>query len=163
MAHGEHDGTHLIELPYQGGQLSCVIIVPEAGELAALEAGLTPEWFEQAMSGVSATDVLLYLPKFRIESSFAGDAMQALGMVDAFGGGFSAWTAPSLYIDAIVHKAFVSVDETGTAAAPPPSSWSRCGRSTDQPGACRCPFLFVVRDIPPTRFCLWDVDPRVSG
>jgi len=64
----------------------------------------------------------VYLPKFKQTSMFSlATTLEAMGMTDAFGGeaDFSGMDGRkrSLHISAVVHKAFVDVNEEGTEAA----------------------------------------------
>ncbi|WP_372365529.1 serpin family protein [Candidatus Uabimicrobium sp. HlEnr_7] len=66
--------------------------------------------------------MVVTLPKFKMESKFnANTVLHNLGMVDAFQesiANFSGMTTiEKLFIDKVVHKAFVNVDEKGTEAA----------------------------------------------
>ena len=66
-------------------------------------------------------NVTLTMPRFEYESQFsAKDALKAMGMTDAFEmtADFSGIDGThDLFIEDVVHKAFVSVDEAGTEAA----------------------------------------------
>jgi len=71
------------------------------------------------------SQVVLTLPKWKTESDVPlGDLLQSMGMASAFApdadftGMFDATQTPeNLYIGAVLHKAFISVDENGTEAA----------------------------------------------
>ena len=115
-------GYQAVELPYQGGQASMVLFVPEAGGFEAFEAGLTGARVQELLAELEAQNVTLTLPAFEVEASFKlAEALQQLGMVEAFdpvAADFSGMTGTAdLYIGAVFHKAFVRVDEAGTEAA----------------------------------------------
>jgi serpin B len=150
--HGDVEGTQVLEMPYQGGDLSMVVILPEKPDgLPALERRLTPE---QLMKWIITTreekNFDVTLPRFKVTwDATLNDPLKALGTTEAFGGGadFSgmAESSPGA-ISAVVHKAFVDVNEEGTEAAaatgvaaalpaPPPRHF-RADR----------PFLFLIRD-----------------
>ncbi len=73
--------------------------------------------------------VILYLPRFKMTSTFSlANTLTSMGMVDAFSpikANFSGIDGSSgieggddgLYINAVIHKAFVDVNEEGTEAA----------------------------------------------
>lgn len=116
------EGYQAVELPYQGGQASMVLLVPDAGNFEAFEAGLTGARVQELVAGLEAQNVALTLPAFEMETKFnLAEALQQLGMVEAFdqaSADFSGMTgAADLYIGAVFHKAFVRVDEAGTEAA----------------------------------------------
>jgi serpin B len=153
--YAEHDGLQVIELPYAGDGLSMIILLPrQAVGLAGLEAELTVETLGRWTGGLRQQEVMVFLPRFRLESTFRLDsALMALGMADAFDMGkadFSGMDGQKgwLYIGSVIHKAFVDVNEEGTEAAAatavimrtlsvaPPLPIFRADR----------PFLFLIRD-----------------
>ncbi len=74
------------------------------------------------MDALQEGEVRLIFPKFKFdwEAKKLPDDFANLGMADAFSGAadFSGMTGkPELFIGAILHKAFVGVDESGTEAA----------------------------------------------
>ncbi len=110
-----------VELPYRGGEIAMVILLPGAGQFQAVEAGLKSAEVQKLGDRMEAAEVSLSLPRFRFESSFSlKEALERMGMKEAFGteadfsgmnGGFD------LAIREILHKAFVAADEEGTEAA----------------------------------------------
>jgi serpin B len=114
-------GYELLDLPYAGNQLSMTLILPTAGTIDAFEGALTADGLQKILGGIQAYDVSISLPKFHIESSFnLSDSLVKLGMTDAFSpaADFSGISKQSqLAISAVLHKAFIDVDENGTEAA----------------------------------------------
>lgn len=124
----EDEAVQTIELPYVGNDLSMVVVLPKRKDgLERLESGLTAEklekWRRALMVTKMAREVVVFLPKFKMRSAFRLDkTLMAMGMVDAFSearanfagmDGRTDW----LYIGAVLHKAFVDVNEEGTEAA----------------------------------------------
>jgi len=121
-------GFMAVELDYQGGNQSMVVMMPENPE-AYLETGSAfdlalVEEIEDSLASVG--DVWLGLPRFSFEQETPlKEVLISMGMVDAFQEGaadLTRMTNPSetgepLYIGGAYHKAFVAVDETGTEAA----------------------------------------------
>jgi serpin B len=110
-----------IELPYDNEDLKMVIIVPnEINGLKDIEENL--ESFNQtrlASSGYN-TDVLLYLPKFKIESTIPlEEPLKELGMTDMFNNAanFSGIAEEPLKVAKVLQKAFIEVNEEGSEAA----------------------------------------------
>jgi serpin B len=116
------DGYRAIELPYENGNVSMLIILPDEGQFQAVEEALDPAMIGDILSNLTYGPVTLSLPRFTYESAFnLNDALRALGMTDAFDperADFSGMDGSrDLYIGNVLHKAFVSVDENGTEAA----------------------------------------------
>lgn len=121
-AYAETDTLQLVKLPYLFHELSMVILLPKANDgLPALEKSLTAEALEGYLKQVQSEEVQLTLPKFKFDSQLGpADVLKAMGMTDAFSdkADFSGITErEKLYISAVLHKAFVAVDEEGTEAA----------------------------------------------
>lgn len=115
----------MLELPYAGGDLSMMVILPGTGSsIADLEKNMTLENFSIWKESMFETKVEVFLPKFRITwgSLSLVDALKSLGMIDAFSdtkADFSGMDGRPyrLYITDVLHKAFVDVNEEGTEAA----------------------------------------------
>lgn len=147
-----HDGgVQVIELPYLGKELSMVVMLPDDPKaLSALEASLG----ERIAKGPpkSHKEVAIALPRFKMTMPLSlNDPLQALGMKTAFtsDADFSGMTGTKGYaISAVLHKAFVEVNEEGTEAAaatgvvigitsvPPPPIPFRADH----------PFVFLIRE-----------------
>lgn len=154
LAYGESELAQIVEVPYGGGGMSMVVVLPRAPDgLAALEAALTAERLEAWVSALGDRRVALSLPRFRIEQSFSlNDALAALGMRRAFADAdFSGMVAGGgVFISEVLHKAFVDVDEQGTeaAAATAVIMMKASIGAPEAPVVFRAdhPFLFLVRD-----------------
>jgi serpin B len=146
-------GYQVVELPYDGGELSMVILLPDAGTFEDLEGSLDAEQVAAILADLSGRQVDLTLPRFEFESQVnLNDALAALGMTDAFRGDadFSGMTgARDLFISAILHKAFVSVDEAGTEAAAATAVVMEALSMPVDPVEVTVdhPFLFLIRDV----------------
>jgi len=119
--YAEGDGYQAVELPYDGRELSMVILLPQSGEFETFEESLDAQRVDAIIRSMESNQVALTMPKFEFESSFSlKEALAAMGMPVAFSGGadFSGMTGNrDLFIADVIHKAFVSVDEAGTEAA----------------------------------------------
>ena len=119
----DFDDLQVLELPYAGGDLSMLVLLPHRVDgLAELEAKLTVETLAEWMKDLREREVEVLLPRFKTTSEFSlKDALTALGMRDAFDvlkADFSGMDGRHwLFISAAVHKAFVDVNEEGTEAA----------------------------------------------
>jgi len=151
----EGEGYQAVELRYDGGELSMVILLPASGNFEAFEEGLQAQQVNDIISGLQFTEVALTMPKFEFDSEFSlKDTLAGMGMRDAFSphdADFSGMTGkPELFISAVVHKAFVAVDEAGTEAA---AATAVIVNTTSMPEEPRVevtidhPFIFLIRDI----------------
>uniref|UniRef100_A0A8C3YHV7 Serpin family B member 1 n=1 Tax=Catagonus wagneri TaxID=51154 RepID=A0A8C3YHV7_9CETA len=118
----------VLELPYQGRELSMVILLPDSIEdestgLSKIEQQLTLERLREwtRPENLELLEVSVHLPRFRLEESYDLNApLGRLGVQDLFGSradltGMSE--ARDLFISKVVHKSFVEVNEEGTEAA----------------------------------------------
>ncbi len=120
------EDAQLLALPYEGGAMAMVAILPRRHDgLPDIEAKLgsnLDQWLT-LLDDKRQSAVDLYLPRFQVESALRLDeALQHLGMSLAFdpkAADFSGMAsgARDLYIGAVLHKAFVEVNEKGTTAA----------------------------------------------
>jgi serpin B len=145
-----------IELTYEGGLVAMDVVAPKAGALAAFEAGLTSEALGAIAAALQPAPIQLTLPRFAI----GGDpvalepVLQGLGMKRAFAPGEADFTAIArdptepLFLDGVTHRAYVSVDESGTeaAAATGVSVIASIVPSVSIP--VDRAFFFVIRDVP---------------
>jgi serpin B len=111
-----------VDIPYTGGQLSMTLVMPAAGTMDTFLSGLSAGKLADTTNKLESNMVALAMPKFEFSSSPAPRAMlQGLGMgdaFDAFKADFSGIDGQrDVFISDIVHKAFISVDETGSEAA----------------------------------------------
>ena len=142
----------VLELPYKGGSLSMVVLLPaDAAGLKALEGRLSEKELTGWLGRLKETKVEVYLPNFKTTSQFElGPALQSMGMKSAFGGGadFSGMDGRrDLHLSAAVHRAFVAVDEEGTEAAAA-SAAVMTTQAVESYPVFRAdhPFLFLIRE-----------------
>jgi len=153
FGYAEGGNYQAVELPYDGQELSMVILLPTSGQFADFESSMNYEMAARIISDIKSQQVSLTMPKFEFESEFSlSKTLAAMGMPVAFSmnADFSGMTGNrDLYIDDVLHKAFVSVDEAGTEAA---AATAVMMRLTAMPGipvvvTIDRPFIFLIRDI----------------
>jgi len=150
----ETQKLQVLEMPYAGQDLVMLILLPKAepGALAKLETSLSAENIQKWLPGRKRDSVEVFLPRFKIETTRElPAALSELGMSRAFQAEAADFSGMNdgkepLYLNAMIHKAFVSVDEEGTEAAagtagemgggPPPAPVFRADH----------PFIFLIRD-----------------
>jgi serpin B len=148
--YAEQEDLQIVEIGYKGKDLSMVVLLPKQFDgISKLEEALTVENIDKWLSGLSEIEVGICLPKFKTTSEFSlGEVLSRMGMQDAFSlppADFSAMTGDKeLFISAVIHKAFVEVNEEGTEAA------AATGIPMTLAAAMRFnadhPFIFLIRD-----------------
>ncbi len=146
------DAYAATELPYQGEELSMLVIVPEAGRYEEVEARLSTGLVAEIDGVATSGSVELYLPRFEsstnldLRDTFEGQ----LGATDLFGVPGFEGIAPGITLEQAIHAADIAVDEVGTVAAaatalgfeesgpPQPDVTVRADR----------PFLYLIRHRP---------------
>jgi len=154
FGYAEGDEYQAVELPYDGRELSMVILLPRAGQFEAFEGSLDAQRVDVIVKDLEHKRVALTMPKFEFESDFSlGETLAAMGMPDAFVwpiADFSGMTGNrDLFIGDVIHKAFVSVDASGTEAA---AATAVVMPTAGPPGelvevTVNRPFIFLIRDI----------------
>lgn len=159
--YGETDKFQILELPYEGNDLSMLIILPKDDNLKAVEELLNLENFSHWKALLSYEGVDVYLPKFKFEAQYFMDQdLIGMGMSTAFtfgidyGGSadFSGMTGnKQLNIDQVIHKAFVEVNEEGTEAAAATALIMGLGAfmSPELKKTFKAdhPFIFIIQDV----------------
>ncbi|MGB3237135.1 MAG: serpin family protein [Geitlerinemataceae cyanobacterium] len=151
------EGLQVLELPYEGENLSMVILLPtEIDGLADLEQQLTPEnlqtWLSSARDFPMMFDggpVSVWLPRFKLTSEFElENTLSEMGMPQAFSDAadFSGMNGETdLGISRVIHKAFVEVNEQGTEAAAA-TAVAMATRGGSQTIRVDRPFVFFIFD-----------------
>ncbi len=158
----QKDGVTALEIPYKGGELSMMILVPdEIAGLAAVEGALDTKQLDALAGAMKSERVWVALPRFEVNpggSLSLGEDLKAMGMPLAFDRGKADFTGIAnppdpddrLVIAEVFHKGFVRVDEKGTEAAAATAVMAlRAGSAAMAPPRqlkVDRPFLFLIRD-----------------
>ncbi|HNV72116.1 MAG TPA: serpin family protein [Candidatus Ozemobacteraceae bacterium] len=162
MLYAETEQYQALRLPYKGKDLAMLVFLPrEKNGIDAMIAGLDADKIAETGRQFTGREVQLFLPKFTTDYGCTlNDPLQQLGMKAAFtesadfSGMFDGGKSPTgaFYISAIVHKAFVAVDEEGTeaAAATAVAMTQECVMERVPPVVFRAdhPFLFAIMHLP---------------
>ena len=155
FGYAEDTTAQALELPYQGGNLSMVVVLPKASDgLGSLESSLSLAKLDGWLNSLFQRRVEVILPRFKLTAECElKDTLSSLGMPAAFAGGEADFSGMNgsrdLVISAVVHKAFVEVEEKGTeAAAATGVVMARASLAMGPPVVFRAdhPFLFLIRD-----------------
>jgi serpin B len=111
-----------IALPYQDERLSLTVVVPEPGAFTDVEASLGGPWLDGIVAGLTVQDACYQIPRFTIDTNApVKKALLALGMQAAFQAGAADFSgidgSRGLFVQDVLHKAFIAVGEKGTEAA----------------------------------------------
>ena len=157
-----NESLQVLELPYANNGLAMTILLPtKIDGLPELEREVTHGKLRQWTKNLIRQKVVVFLPKFKTTSQFGfNDTLQAMGMTLAFDqekadfSGMSRMKGTNdgdLYIKAILHKAFVDVNEEGTEAAAASGvvmGFRSARLRPEQPPEFRAdhPFMFLIRE-----------------
>jgi serine protease inhibitor len=148
------DGYQVAELPYGQGNYSMIVFLPDTDiGIDRMVEKLGPVEWKSLSSSLTTQNVNIRLPKFTFEFELdLASALMRLGMVDAFGPADFTGISKSggLFIDRVVHKTFVDVNEEGTEAAAVTAVVIQLSYNPDWPKTVyfhvNRPFLFALKE-----------------
>ncbi len=154
VRYSELESLQIVELPYLGESLSMLVLLPrEIDGLKQLEGSLSVENLVAWRDSLNKREVLIFLPKFKMTCQFRlNHTLQTMGIVDAFIFGKANFAGMDsrpnwLFISAVLHKAFVDVNEEGTEAAAATAVVMTAARRAEPPTfRADHPFLFLIQD-----------------
>ena len=152
--HADLEFFDMLELPYAGGELSMLVMLPKThDDLTKLGVSLSSENLIRWKERLGMKKVLVSLPKFKTTCRFRlNETLEAMGMIDAFAprnADFSGMDESNgLYISAVIHKAFVDVNEEGTEAAAATAVVMNLRSIPAPPVVVRVdrPFIFLIQE-----------------
>ncbi|MCI0586295.1 MAG: serpin family protein [Planctomycetes bacterium] len=156
------DGYQAVDLPYRGGELSMLVLLPDRVDgIRDLEGTISGRLVRNCAAKMSDREVDLLLPRFKVTWGTVDlrGSLAALGMALAFNrskadlSGINGLKPPhedALFFAAVFHKAFVDVNEEGTEAAAATAAVVTRGMAAPAPPVpvfrADHPFLFAIRD-----------------
>lgn len=145
--------------PYDGGKYAFVALVPDEGvTLADYLRNLTGEHLYQLITDHHYADVQASIPKFTARSELElEEPLRAVGISDLFDvsaadlrGLGSAPNGNTLYVNSVLHKTYLELDENGTKAAAATSLDVNAGAAPPSEDVKTVtldrPFLYMVVD-----------------
>jgi len=158
LRYGSYEAVKVLEMPYEDEEISMVLVLPKEDDgLAAIEDALDAAELATWIEDTTEREVYVNLPSFELEHELPlMQALQALGITDAFDGNLADFTGQvaaddmdgNYAVNAARHKAYVKVDEQGTEAAAA-TGFGEMATSVGSGGAAFIadhPFLFLIRD-----------------
>ncbi len=153
--YAETESFQALELPYVDNELSMIVFLPkEIDGLKEFEHEFTLDNLSQWLSKLHKREVIVFIPKFKMTSEFSlASVLKSMGMTDAFmpnTADFSGMTGKKdLCISAVIHKAYVDINEEGTEAAAATAvtmKLTAVGPSQTPVFRADHPFVFLIRD-----------------
>lgn len=149
-ARGTLDGVLVLELPYDGREVSLVLLVPPSGSFGDFERALSPDVLQAHLAALQPGTFGVKLPKFEVRTpSDLEEVLEGLGLAIAFSpdADFTGMSAGGgLAITDVLHEAVIRTDEAGTEAAA--ATAVVVGKvSLPEYVEVNRPFVFVLRDV----------------
>jgi serpin B len=149
----ESDNLQILEMPYEGDKLSMIVLLPKNDNLSSLESSLSLGKINDWRSKLREQRVDVFMPKFTFDTKYSmNETLANMGMPTAFtySADFSGMDGTQdLYIQKVIHQAFVDVNEEGTeAAAATGVSVGLKSAMPQQTPIFRAdhPFVFIIQD-----------------
>ena len=156
FAYAENRSLQVLELPYIGDNLSMIVLLPRKTDgLPEIESQLSIESLERWTAVLKKQKVEVFFPRFKMTSQFRMDkTLVSMGMSDAFSASTADFSGMDghphwLFIGAVIHKAFVDVNEEGTEAAAATAVVMRIKMAAPTPAPtfrADHPFIFLIRE-----------------
>ncbi len=145
------ENAQYVDLPYGNGAYSMTIILPENGKTTSeVLSNLNGENWNAVISGLTKTELALYLPRFTTKNKFLlNEPLKNMGMVKAFTAGAELTNIAddNLMISRVLHDTYIEVTEEGTEAAAATVVEIIKSSVPDYPIVeINKPFLFVIRE-----------------
>jgi serpin B len=174
LRYAQKPGFQIAGLPYAGGTMQFVVLLPDAVDgLAAVERALTADLLAEC-SALPLTEVRLSLPRLEMEPRpyELRSNLEKLGMKRAFDEDKAEFErlAPGIHVSKVYHQTMLELDEEGTKAASAAAVVMRTKNGVPHEVPHKVvkadhPFLFLIQHIP-SGTCLFIgkvMDPAPSG
>ncbi|HLN19794.1 MAG TPA: serpin family protein [Bacteroidales bacterium] len=114
------NGFRMVELPYGQGNYVMDLLLPDAADINLFIRNLNTESYNNIASNLRVVKVRLGLPRFKYAyRKSLNEILSAMGMAVAFGDNadFSGISDRQLFINRVLHQAYIETNEEGTEAA----------------------------------------------
>ena len=147
------DDLQILQVPYEGDDLSMLVLLPKNNDLRSLEKKLSATNFNKWKDGLMQKRVQVYLPKFTLDTGYQlASSLAKMGISFAFNHKKANFEGISggkdLFVSDVIHRVFIEVDEKGTeAAAATVMVMIPTGRSRIEPPEifrADHPFIFLI-------------------
>jgi serpin B len=146
--------VQVLDLAYTGDDLAMTILLPK-GDMDQFTASLTADKIQTWLGKLHYERLAVAIPKFTFSGKYhLENVLTSMGMVDAFSpqdADFSGMTGSrDLFISAVIHQAFIGVNETGTeaSAATAVTMLTMAMMMKDTEFRADHPFIFLIRHQP---------------
>ena len=155
--YAETGDLQILSMPYEhagGRELSMIVLLPKGNNLTAAEESMSADRLSALSQTATSRRVMVYFPKIKLETEYhLPETLAAMGMPTAFSGAadFSGMDGTQdLYINDVIHKTYLDVNEEGTEAAAATAVILRGkGMAREEPVPifrADHPFVFLIED-----------------
>lgn len=147
---GEMGSARVLELRYRGGDITFLALLPHSPDgLSALEAELKTTDLTTVAAQLTERELIVEMPRFELRTRIdLRPPLEALGVKELFDPARANLTKicpDQLFVQPLIHEAWVRVDEQGTEAAAATGGGVQV-TSAPLPFRIDHPFLFFIRD-----------------
>jgi serpin B len=148
--YAEVENLQILEMLYEGEDLSMLILLPKNDNLTSLEDSFTLEKLNQWRNELSEQRVNVFIPKFTFATKYhLNEDLKEMGMPSAFSSiaDFSGIDGTrNLFIQNVLHQAFVDINEKGTEAAAATGVVMTLSATSTPVFIADHPFIFVIQE-----------------
>ena len=146
----ETEDLQILELQYQGNDLSMIILLPKENNISIAESALNAKNLTNWRNDLEENEIIVKIPKFKFKTEYTlNDVLKNMGMNDAFSPGAADFSkmdrTRDLFISKVLHKAFIEVNEEGTEAAAATAIVMELGVAMSTEFNADHPFLFLIQ------------------
>jgi len=115
-------GFEALELPYKGNEISMLVLLPHDETANPLNMSIDEDKLTDIRESLEKEKIDISLPKFEFDTRYDLEIpLTKLGMPTAFNASAADFSgmdgSGELWLDFVIHQAYVKVDEAGTQAA----------------------------------------------